>query len=450
MVSTYRTALFVAIAFLLACQFVSLFNLMILHETIPQSAAPKNASLLINTRISSESHPVDYDYDEIFVSFSAHSSYKDKRLFSFTSFANYTSDTVATYGCNLTVALIDPRVPANPYNHRVWFMLESIASFAPYACIVIHTSACQIIPHTDNMPLTPTKLQQTQSTARAIYHRSLPNHRRMMERGQVRVSILETGNYNIESCDNWDANSLYTNVNFWKNEFLDGIDSDMILIVQDDTILCHFFDISLWNGFAYVGAPWDPAKSFDACDAIRGHWRSYAERCSSLQLDAELPESPGICFGNGGLSLRNKRWTIQVLEECPFPWDTNEDIYFSASFNGFRAPLPTSFEASLFSAETIFPDDLLRNFNSTLSPFEIDETIRRLGGSTDIYERMHRNDTYSVTDSNQTFRTIPLFFHKAWEHHDPDILSSEQMKRECKFYQYIDPNQIEKLLTSVK
>lgn len=241
MVSTYRTALFVAIAFLLACQFVSLFNLMILHETIPQSAAPKNASLLINTRISSESHPVDYDYDEIFVSFSAHSSYKDKRLFSFTSFANYTSDTVATYGCNLTVALIDPRVPANPYNHRVWFMLESIASFAPYACIVIHTSACQIIPHTDNMPLTPTKLQQTQSTARAIYHRSLPNHRRMMERGQVRVSILETGNYNIESCDNWDANSLYTNVNFWKNEFLDGIDSDMILIVQDDTILCHFF-----------------------------------------------------------------------------------------------------------------------------------------------------------------------------------------------------------------
>eukprot|EP00590_Aulacoseira_subarctica_P009972 CAMPEP_0172419290 /NCGR_PEP_ID=MMETSP1064-20121228/5737_1 /TAXON_ID=202472 /ORGANISM="Aulacoseira subarctica , Strain CCAP 1002/5" /LENGTH=423 /DNA_ID=CAMNT_0013158709 /DNA_START=161 /DNA_END=1432 /DNA_ORIENTATION=- len=415
---------------------------MTAYKVTVQNNIPMIKTLRTHSSSDSELSHMEYDYDEIFASSSDHESYKDKRLFNFTSFANYTSSNVAMYGCNLTVTLIDNRVPANPYNHRVWYMLESIASFAPYACVAIHTTACHVISHSENITTVPTKLHQTEVSARAIYDRSLPLHRRMMERGQVRIGILEIGSYNIKACESWDANNLYTNVDFWKNEFFDGIDSNAILLVQDDAILCRYFNVTPWKEYAYVGSPWDPDNNeYNFCDIVRGQWRKYAKRCSLLNLVSELPDSPGVCFGNGGVSLRNRMWTIQVLQECPFhSW--NEDLYFSAVFNGFRAPLPTSFEASLFSAETILPDDVLLKLNITLSPIEIEETKTRLLGRSGIYEKRDRTELFDDAGSKQTLRTIPLFFHQAWRYLDPEFLVSAQMKKEYKFYQYIDPSQI--------
>jgi hypothetical protein len=81
-----------------------------------------------------------YDYDAVYSSGGTHESYQDKRLSYFQSFYRYTSTDILRNGCSLTVALTDPRIPQHGYNHPVWFTLESVASFVPYACVVVHTA----------------------------------------------------------------------------------------------------------------------------------------------------------------------------------------------------------------------------------------------------------------------------------------------------------------------
>uniref|UniRef100_A0A7S2W2E2 Uncharacterized protein n=1 Tax=Eucampia antarctica TaxID=49252 RepID=A0A7S2W2E2_9STRA len=41
--------------------------------------------------------------------------------------------------CELTVILMDPRLPMQPAGSPVWFTLESIGSFASYSCVTIQT-----------------------------------------------------------------------------------------------------------------------------------------------------------------------------------------------------------------------------------------------------------------------------------------------------------------------
>ena len=43
------------------------------------------------------------------------------------------------------------------------------------------------------------------------------------------------------------------NVNFWTDEFIEDVDSDTVLIIQDDAVLCHKFDVQNWKEFAFVG-----------------------------------------------------------------------------------------------------------------------------------------------------------------------------------------------------
>ena len=199
-----------------------------------------------------------------------------------------------------------------------------------------------------------------------------------------------------------ECQSSFTNVDFWNNEFFDGIDSEMILLVQDDAILCRYFNVTPWKDFSYVGSPWNPDnKEYHFCDIVRDQWRNYAKQCLLLHLDSELPDSSGICFGNGGLSLRNRKWAIQVLQQCPFH-NWNDDIYFSAVLNGFRAQLPTSFEASLISAETILRDEVLQKLNITFSPSEIEETKTRLLGSSGTCENRKGRENFDEAGSNQT------------------------------------------------
>ena len=43
------------------------------------------------------------------------------------------------------------------------------------------------------------------------------------------------------------------NFNFWTDEFINNVDSDTVLIIQDDAVLCHKFDVHNWKEFAFVG-----------------------------------------------------------------------------------------------------------------------------------------------------------------------------------------------------
>jgi hypothetical protein len=400
----------------------------------------------------------EYDYDEIYSSGGTHESYKDKRLFNFQSFHNYTSPDILMNGCSLTVALTDPRIPPYGYNHPAWFMLESVASFVPYACVVIHTASCQIIKQTSNLPLLPTE-RQTEVAAQFIYERSLPLFRRMMERGQVRIAILEKGVYSIEKCAQWDISAVTMNVHFWREQFIDGIDSDMILFMQSDSVLCHHLDIDLWAHFAYVGSPWGKGGLWpSSCDVMREYWRSWAPKCSLSNPDYDLPNlcTPGHggAVGNGGFSLRNKTWMIQAIETCPTKYsgleqfsadDTQpEDVYFSIILTGMHAPMPSSFEASLFATEQMFPEGADTEY-FTVTPLEKAETIRRLWGDDTgplMYERMHRVETYVSSTSNESgsdiphLHTIPIGFHTPWNYHQ-DVIKGVQIQQECKFLKFL-------------
>ena len=41
--------------------------------------------------------------------------------------------------CELTVVMMDPRIPLQPAGSPTWFALESIGAFAPYACVTLQT-----------------------------------------------------------------------------------------------------------------------------------------------------------------------------------------------------------------------------------------------------------------------------------------------------------------------
>ena len=41
--------------------------------------------------------------------------------------------------CELTVVMMDPRIPLQLAGSPIWFALESIGAFAPYACVTLQT-----------------------------------------------------------------------------------------------------------------------------------------------------------------------------------------------------------------------------------------------------------------------------------------------------------------------
>jgi hypothetical protein len=283
-------------------------------------------------------------------------------------------------------------------------------------------------------------VHQVEAAAQFIYERSLPLFRRMMERGQVRIAILEKGIYNIEKCAQWDISAITMNLKFWKEQLINGTDSDMILFVQSDSVLCHYFDINLWAHFAYVGAPWGKGGLWpSSCDTIRNQWRLWAPQCSLLNPDLVLPrfcnQGHGGAVGNGGFSLRNRTWMIRAIETCPTQYSglesfsitttTPEDFYFSVILTGMHAAMPSAFEASLFSVESMFPEQAAKEYFD-VSPFEFNETIRRLWGNDTgllMYERMHQVETYFSNTSMEStadarvFHTIPIGFHTPWYYH---------------------------------
>ena len=64
----------------------------------------------------------------------------------------------------------------------------------------------------------------------------------MMVYGLVRINILNIKKYGLDHCDNFrNGNSIFMNIHFWTDEFIEGLDSEMILTVQDDSVLLLAF-----------------------------------------------------------------------------------------------------------------------------------------------------------------------------------------------------------------
>ena len=411
----------------------------------------------------------EHNYDDIYLSNGAHESYNDHRILDFTTFTTYSNDEVIQKGCSLSTVLMDPRMTVVDSQHPMWYSLESVATYAPYSCVVLQTASCLLLEAGKSFT---NKTEEIEAVARVIYAQSLPMFRRMMERGQVRIAVLNPVKYHFGRCDYFNPSFAMVNLHYWRDEFIENVDSDNVLVIQDDAVLCRYFDIDRWTDFAWAGSVWKPGLC-----GMMGWWENNGPNCIATQKHEDWVLHPRleICKdgygpnGNGGLSLRKRSWLIRAIEACP--WTTYggiesneykmidqglpEDQYFAVILNAMNAPFPSVLEASLLFAETQFLEDA-EKFYGTFANEQLESAVINRWGEKGLsmYERMHEIETYDKFASKPTLskfekyiitgevsqevlRTIPIGLHKPWRYQTMNILLGKQVEYECKFFKFI-------------
>jgi len=333
-------------------------------------SSPASSSRDWDSKYFSQHRLDQYDYDAIYSSNGKHLSYniEDSQI----QISNtYTSSDILERGCDLTVVLMDPRIPSMSFQDSVWYTLESVAAYAPYACVLLQTASCSVENELIKQGESVTQEQISMEISNRIYKHSLPLFRQMMLRGQVRYTILNHTKYQLTACDNFlNPSKALMNVNYWgSDEFIPKVDSDQILIIQSDAVLCHNFLAKKWTDLAFVGAPWpptvdhrynpeppeglcegmpmryriwfldsirfqklkkrvlkqngkpDPAKQ-EEIHLLRGRQQDKNVEEEELQV-LDTSRIPSVCsngrapIGNGGFSLRSRQWMRHAIQTCP-------------------------------------------------------------------------------------------------------------------------------------
>jgi hypothetical protein len=107
------------------------------------------------------------------------------------------TNSYATPHCSLTVVLMDPRIAHAGHGQPVWFALESVALHTDSAtCFLIQTSSCRAL--------------NEDYVRQHIYHHALPHFRRVMEQQRTRITFLRYSAYNMDSCDDFNPNAVFS------------------------------------------------------------------------------------------------------------------------------------------------------------------------------------------------------------------------------------------------
>jgi hypothetical protein len=143
--------------------------------------------------------------------------------------------------------LVEPRLPTADFSYAGLFTLVSVTTYVAYSCVVLQTSSCSVLPVKDGEDPEPMS-RQIEEVAKQTYHRALPMCRGMLERGLVRITILDRSIYKLTDGTNYyTPSNAWMSVNYWKDEFIEKVDNEMILIVQSDSVICRESDILLWS-----------------------------------------------------------------------------------------------------------------------------------------------------------------------------------------------------------
>ena len=261
---------------------------------------------------------------------------------------------------------------------------------------------------------------------------------------------------------------MFLNVDYWRGAFVEA-DSDTVLIHQAGSTFCYpLTDLMSLKEYALVGSLWpkdhhplvaDPLEG--ACRGMPMRWKNWLHPQRRWKMYQEKPELaakhgavakpkelfnedfPKICengrgpIGHGSLSLRSRKWMIKAIESCPHtifsglkvddePYgckvfdSVDHDIYFTTILVGIGAPMPFAFEASLFSTELFWPDDvwLLYGFPD------------KKGMAS------HSRPERPVVDFENEGFTIPNAVVQPWLFHSIEMISSNQMQNACPFLPY--------------
>mmetsp|Transcript_21398 Transcript_21398/g.31962 ORF Transcript_21398/g.31962 Transcript_21398/m.31962 type:complete len:281 (-) Transcript_21398:320-1162(-) len=223
-----------------------------------------------------------------------------------------------------------------------------------------------------------------------IYNQMGPLAKQFAETGRVRVHFLDDVKYRKAPCSNWERSptKFISSAVYYQEEFDADNDSDHILFIwgTDNALWCRPFDLAKWDHFAYVGAPWTGGAHYLAAE-----WEKMATFGAKYEKNGDgadeieygLFESLGdpaniSIVGSDRLTLLNKKWILRAINNCPqvqlsmLPGDIvsqknckakgrpEAEIYFGCVLRGIGAPMPSTFEASLFAAKFYWADKVVR------------------------------------------------------------------------------------------
>ena len=101
---------------------------------------------------------------------------------------------------------LDPRIPAAKYTDSTWYMLESVAEHVGIdddtVCVTLQTSSCVLqkdrskalginLSFEESAEVYPENLDLEGIMSEAVYRRSFPLFRKMLEKGQVRLNFID-------------------------------------------------------------------------------------------------------------------------------------------------------------------------------------------------------------------------------------------------------------------
>ena len=389
-----------------------------------------------------------------------HSQPKDEIQRIFNVSHTYTNPEIIAKNCSLTVVIIEPKLSEK----SLWVLESAAANIYPMhrTCFVIKTSICKVKRELQEKYKSTRNITDQDAFEQVAYSikemgSSHPKFLEAINSGRVRMNVLDYEHYHLKSCNNFKGISrLFLNHDFWgKKEFLEQ-DSDFILNLQNDGIICRSFSVNNWSEFAYIGAPWPPKKHL--CAEMSNAWsRFHSGNVANLSFPP-FPTEEEICtkhefgpVGNGGISMRSRQWMRKAVRYCPTMYSGlsdverkmapcngtsngfEEDMFFATILRGMGAPLPTLFEASLFGTELRTPNELLdiyRIDNGTL-----EELVAKRWYSP--YTEKGPVELYREMQTSILF-TVSLTFHKPWNFKH-GIWDTSHVRKYCPYFQYILP-----------
>ena len=151
----------------------------------------------------------------------------------------YKNPKILSQSCSLTILFLEPRISKAPPKSDIYYALESIASN-----VIPFETTCVLIQTSFHCPYISPKDLYDRIRSNAMEHL-----RSLMDMGNVRVVSLEEQFYNVEHC-HWNVNRLFMHPLYWSREFVSQ-DSDHVLVLQSDSVVCRTLNITQWNDFAY-------------------------------------------------------------------------------------------------------------------------------------------------------------------------------------------------------
>lgn len=372
----------------------------------------------------------------------------------------YRNPEIIASNCSLTVVIIEPKLTEK----SLWVLESAAANIYPMhrTCFVIKTSICKVKRELQEKYKATRNITDQFAFEQVAYSiKEMSSvHTKFLEAinsGRVRMNVLDYEHYHLRSCNNFKGiTRLFLNHDFWGNkEFLEQ-DSDFILNVQSDGIICRSFHVNNWIEFAYIGSPWPPKKYI--CAEMSNAWSRFHDGNVANLSFPPFPTEDEICskhefgpVGNGGISMRSRKWMRKATRYCPTIYSGlsederqmapcngtsnsfEEDMFFATILRGMGAPIPTLFEASLFGTELRTPNELLdiyRVDNGTREEFVAKRWYSPYTekGPVELYREMQKSNMF----------TVSLIFHKPWNFKH-GIWDTSHVRKYCPYFQYILP-----------